>query len=56
MAISQEIRDFARLQNDAGQSIAETTDAEAAEGMAEKAEEFRQKGGKIYLEEDEAGE
>jgi len=49
MAISQEIRDFARLQNDAGQSVAD--EAEAAEGMAEKAEEFRKKGGEIYLEE-----
>jgi len=49
MAISQEIRDFAKLQNDAGQSVAD--EAEAAEGMAEKAEEFRKKGGEIYLEE-----
>ncbi|GAB4574116.1 MAG: phosphomethylpyrimidine synthase ThiC [Rhodothalassiaceae bacterium] len=48
MAISQEIRDFAKLQNDAGASIA---DAEA--GMKDKAEEFRKKGGEIYL---EAGE
>jgi len=51
MAISQEIREFAKLQNDAGQSVAD--EAEAAERMAEKAEEFRKKGSEIYLEEGE---
>ncbi len=48
MAISQEIRAFAKLQNDAGESVADEATARAA--MAEKAEEFREKGGEIYLE------
>jgi phosphomethylpyrimidine synthase len=48
MKISQEVRDFAKMQNDAGQSI------EGAEaGMKEKSKEFREKGSEIYL---EAGE
>ncbi len=60
MAISQEIRDFAKLQNDAGESLAgadpdagaaPAPDPEAA--MREKAEEFRAKGGEIYVEEGE---
>ncbi len=60
MAISQEIRAFAKLQNDAGGSLAGADpeagaaplpDPEAA--MREKAEEFREKGGEIYV---EAGE
>lgn len=46
MAISQEIRDFARVQNDAGQSLA---GGEAEAGMAEKAVEFRDTGGEVYV-------
>ncbi|WP_281301751.1 MULTISPECIES: phosphomethylpyrimidine synthase ThiC [unclassified Iodidimonas] len=50
MAISQEIRDFAKLQNDSGESI---SDAHA--GMQEKAAEFREKGSEIYLEANKEG-
>lgn len=45
MAISQEIRDFAKLQNDNGESI---EDAQA--GMQEMSAEFKKKGSEIYLE------
>jgi len=41
MKISQDIRDAARAQNDRG---------EAEQGMADKAREFREKGGEVYLE------
>jgi len=41
----REIRDFAKLQNDAGETI-----AHAEAGMKEKAQEFREKGGKLYPE------
>ncbi|MGF1607106.1 MAG: phosphomethylpyrimidine synthase ThiC [Rhodothalassiaceae bacterium] len=59
MKISQEVRDFAAITPnafgsdgaDAAPTAADTADANA--GMAEKAQEFRDKGGKIYL---EAGE
>ncbi len=45
MAISQEIREFARLQNDSGESI-----ADADEGMKQMSEEFRKQGSELYLE------
>ena len=45
MKISQDIRDAARAQNDAGESV----DVEKA--MAEKAAEFKEKGGEIYVRE-----
>ena len=51
MAISQEIRDFARMQNDAAVPADRGADAaEIAAGMREKAEEFRKKGGRLYVE------
>ena len=52
MKISQEVRDFAKMQNDAGQSIGGGIEGAEA-GMAEKSKEFREKGSEIYL---EAGE
>ncbi len=48
MAISQEIREFARMQNEAAAPALDEKEAEA--GMREKAEEFRKKGGRIYVE------
>ena len=47
MKISQEVRDFALAQNDAGQSLSE---AEADAGMVEKAKEFKELGGRLYVE------
>ena len=44
MKISQDIRDAARAQNDAGESV------EVEKAMAEKAAEFKEKGGEIYVE------
>ena len=46
MKITQDIRDYA-----AGQGIG--ADEAVTAGMAEKAEEFREKGGRIYVEADE---
>ncbi len=48
MAISQEIREFAKLQNDSGESI-----ANADEGMKQMSEEFRRQGSELYLEKNE---
>jgi phosphomethylpyrimidine synthase len=45
MKISQEVRDAARAQNDAGASVT----AEAEAGMAQMSQQFRDKGGEIYL-------
>jgi len=53
MKISQEVRDAARGQNDAGQGGGLST-AEIRAAMAKKAEEFRQSGGEIYLPKDAA--
>ncbi|MBB4210121.1 hydroxymethylpyrimidine synthase [Rhodothalassium salexigens DSM 2132] len=50
MAISQEIRDFAAANPGAGDANAPAMSAEEARaGMAEKADEFRQRGGRLYL-------
>ncbi|MEQ8434138.1 MAG: phosphomethylpyrimidine synthase ThiC [Oceanicaulis sp.] len=49
MQITQEIRD------EFGTARSPNFSAEAEEGMAEKAEEFREMGGEIYLKEDERG-
>jgi phosphomethylpyrimidine synthase len=43
MKISQDIRDAAKAQNDAGESL------EAEAGMREKAEKFREGGGEIEV-------
>jgi phosphomethylpyrimidine synthase len=48
MKISQDIRDAARAQNDAGESSGMSS-AEIRAAMAQKAEEFKQSGGEIYL-------
>ena len=52
MKISQEVREFALAQNDAGQSLSE---AEADAGMAEMSDKFRDLGGKVYVEADKVG-
>ena len=59
MRISQEVRDFARAQNDSGQSIAEESlmgdtlsEAEAEAGMARMSEKFKEAGSEIYLDEE----
>jgi phosphomethylpyrimidine synthase len=50
MKISQEVRDAARGQNDAGQAVdGGMSTAEIRAAMAKKAEEFKQHGGEIYL-------
>jgi phosphomethylpyrimidine synthase len=54
MKISQDIRDAARAQNDAGESIGLSSAAIRA-AMEKKAEEFRQHGSEIYLPKDAAG-
>jgi phosphomethylpyrimidine synthase len=48
MKISQDIRDAARAQNDAGDSIGLSA-AEIRAAMERKAEEFRESGGEIYV-------
>ena len=56
MKISQEVREFARMQNDSGQSLQEESiageklsEAEAEAGMARMSEKFKEAGSKIYL-------
>jgi phosphomethylpyrimidine synthase len=47
MKITQEVRDFAAKQNAPADTFIEAEDA--AKGMAEMSEKFREKGGEIYL-------
>jgi len=48
MKISQDIRDAAKAQNDAGESLAEA-EAEAEAGMREMSEKFRRHGSEIEI-------
>ena len=45
MKISQEVREFARVQNQPAGAVAES---EAAEGMAAMSEKFKAEGSEIY--------
>ncbi len=46
MKISQEVREFAKLQNQGAEGFVAAADAEA--GMAQMSEEFKQEGGELY--------
>ncbi len=59
MKISQEVREFARMQNDSGQSLEQEnptgdtlSEAEAEAGMAQMSEKFKEAGSEIYLDEE----
>jgi phosphomethylpyrimidine synthase len=54
MKISQDIRDAARGQNDAGESVGMSA-AEIRAALDKKAAEFRQHGSEIYLPKDAHG-